>query len=383
MKIGVDLRALTAGEPATGVAVYLTQLLPRLLAADSANEYFLWWNGRGPLPDLHALRAPNATLVRTHVPNRLLNLQLGLGYRPLDRLILTAAGRPAEQLDWLWLPDPRPVVVSATCRLAVTLHDLSPLRFPQFFSRWTRLWHRFLRLPALLGRADRVLTVSQFAAAEAAELLALPAAKMSVTPLAAGQLSRETDPAVLAAVRTKYGLPAKFFLHLGTLEPRKNLRMLVRAFAGMRAITGAPHALVLAGQRSPIFAAPGLPRRRPAWLHLPGHIAAADKAALLSAATAVVLPSVYEGFGLPAVEALAVGTPLLAADIPALREVADGAAAYAPPTRPDAWQNLLARAATDSEFMATLAHRGPARARQFGWEKTARLTRAVWQTTSN
>ncbi|MFH1375145.1 MAG: glycosyltransferase family 1 protein [Patescibacteria group bacterium] len=376
MNIGIDLRAL-AGGSVSGVTVYLHSLLLELFRLDDRNRYFLWFNSaKEKVPALDLPHSPRFKLIHTRHSNRKLNLELSLRGKPfLDRLILDTEERKNEKLDLFWLPDPRPVALSPDCKLVATIHDLSPELYQQFFSLKTRFWHKLLRMKHIAERADLLITPSQATAGDLERLWNIAADKIAVTPLGVADDLQRTNP---GKIRQKYNLPEKFVLSLSTLEPRKNLGILIKAFTDLKQEIDLPHELVLAGKRdSKIFANPETGNWKLATggrIHFPGFIAESDKAALLSAADAFCFPSIYEGFGLPALEAMKVGTPLLAADIPAIREVCGDAAKLIPPRNVDAWRVALQKVLTDSELREEMSRAGIRRAQKFGWKRTAKET---------
>jgi glycosyltransferase involved in cell wall biosynthesis len=193
-----------------------------------------------------------------------------------------------------------------------------------------------------------------------------------------------TDPATLAAVRARYGLgDAPFVLAVGTLQPRKNYVRLIQAFAAisnLQPLTSNLH-LVIAGGKGwrydAIFAEVeklGLRDR----VLFPGFVADADLPALYSAARVLAYPSIYEGFGLPMLEAMACGTPVVTSTASCMPEVAGDAALLVPPTDVDALAAALDRALTDEALRADLIAKGRARARQFSWAKSARQLLGIY-----
>ncbi len=376
MNIGVDLRAL-GGDKISGVKVYITSLLEEIFRLDKKNRYFLWWNSaHEDFPkNLKIPKSPRFKLIQTKFSNRALNLKLtAVGSPPLDKLIMNAENRK-DQLDIFWLPDPRPVALSPSCRLVTTIHDLSPTLYPQFFSAKTRLWHKLLNSQKIARRSDRVLAVSHATAKDLTELWRIPEQKMTVTQLAA---SAKLKKVPLRNVRKKYNLPEKFILSLSTLEPRKNLKMLIQAFGELKQEMKIPHRLVLAGELDEkIFANPKIEERD---IYLTGFVEEKDKAALLSAADVFCFPSLYEGFGIPVLEAMQCEVPVLASDIPPLREVCGDAAKFIPPKNMDAWKVALAKIISNEELRQSLTERGKKQAKKFSWEKTAKETIKAFNT---
>ena len=257
--------------------------------------------------------------------------------------------------------------------VVVVVHDLALRRFPWTLQEETRAVLD-AELDDNLARAREVITVSH---AVRDELLAAePLDPECVTAIhhGPGHLSsrREVDPPA--------GIPERYVLHVGTIEPRKNIELLLRVWEAWRAEDPAAPALVLCGRRG--WKSDGLHDAIAAaaaagWLHYPGYLDDDTLAALYRRALAVVSPSRYEGFGLPLVEAMSVGVPVLASDIPVFREVAGDAAVYLPVDDAAAWKRALVELAADSSLRSRLAARGRERAGAFDWMKAAARTRAV------
>ena len=376
MKIIVDLRPL-AGKKISGVKIYLVNVLAEIFRLDTKNTYFLWWNSASEkFPELEIPRSPRFKKIHTKFSNRILNLQFLAGRRFADELVLAADNR-TEKVDIFWLPDPRPIAISRNCKLVATIHDLSPTLFPQFFSTKTKIWNYFLNPRKIANSAERILAVSQFTKSELEKFWKIPAAKIAVTPLAAKIAEEKIRPR---------NLPKKFIFALSTLEPRKNLKMLVRAFAEFREENLSPTSigdpskieLVIAGDFDrEIFADPKIAKTP--GVRLLGKIAESEKAELLAAAEVFCFPSIYEGFGLPPLEAAAVGTPILVADIPPLREILGDAAQFLPPRNVDAWRVGLAKILADEKLRTKMSIAGKLRARKFSWRKTAERTISAFE----
>lgn len=368
MNIAVDLRAL-GGEKISGVKIYLQNLLEEIFQLDKKNHYFLWWNSATedfPL-NLKIPKSPRFKKIQTRFSNRILNLQFLAGRKFADKLILAAEDRPGK-IDLFWLPDPRPIALSSNCRLVMTIHDLASELFPAFFSLKTRLWHKFLNPLKIANSADRILAVSNFTKDELERVWQIPPEKISVTPLAAKVSRSRFSPK---------NLPLKFILSLSTLEPRKNLRTLIAAFAELQKENSTEIELLIAGDfDSKIFADPKI-SKIPGVRFL-GKISEAEKFQLLAAAEVFCFPSLYEGFGIPPLEAMQCGTPVLAADIPPLREVLGNATQFLPPKNIDAWRVALTKILADEKLRRKMSVAGKAQAQKFSWRKTAEKTLAAF-----
>jgi glycosyltransferase involved in cell wall biosynthesis len=264
-------------------------------------------------------------------------------------------------------------------RLVVNVHDVAPLLYPETFTPRGRRFHR-QGIRAAARRADLVITGSQAAADELATYTSIPTERVRVVHNGVDAAPAPPDAVVEAVAR--YGLAgAPYVLSVGSLEPRKNLRTLVSAFARMPLGDGAGARLALVGPTG--WLARGLVDAgdqdrlgdRLRWL---GFVGDADLRALYAGARIFALPSLHEGFGLPVLEAMVQATPVVCADIAALREVSAGAARLVPPEDPEAWAATLSELLADDDGLADLAAAGCRRASQFSWETTVRATREVY-----
>jgi len=271
------------------------------------------------------------------------------------------------------------------CPHVVTVHDISYDIYPGFFSPRDR-WMLKTLVPLTMRRAAAIITVSQHAKAEIMARYGLPADKISVTYEAAGeQFQPVADPAARLAVRQRLGLPAHapYFLALGNLQPRKNIGRLIEAFALARqAPELAATRLVIAGKalwrESEIYAAVQQAGLMDV-VHFPGYVEDADLPALYSDALAFVYPSLYEGFGLPPLEAMACGAPVICSNAASLPEVVGDAALTMNPTDVGALANALRQVAAAPALRAQLSQQGKARAAQFTWRRCAQETLEIYR----
>ncbi len=256
----------------------------------------------------------------------------------------------------------------------LTVYDLIPLLCPGSVSLRARIFFRPLFRLAL-SASSGLIAVSRSTLDDLMARFNIGGKKATVIPLAAGPDFRPRPSAQKEAVRLKYGLPDSFILYVGTQKPHKNLDGLLRAFARAKARKGV--ALAIAGPRGrDFYRLEALARRlgiegSVRWL---GRVPDGDLPALYSASTAFVFPSLYEGFGLPVLEAMACGTPVACSDIPALREVAGDAALYFNPRSPDSIARAIDALAESHEFREDLAERGISQASIYSWDEAARQT---------
>ena len=266
-------------------------------------------------------------------------------------------------------------------RSVVTVHDLGYLRYPdahtagaRHYLDWSTRWNAH--------QATAVLADSEATRADLVRFYGAVIEKIHVVYLGrdAG-LKQVSDPLCLANVRARYGLARRYLLYVGTLQPRKNLERIVHAF---ERICDRPELaelqLVLAGKQGWLYETlysqvvrAGLQGR----VIFPGYVADEDLGALLSGATAFVFPSLYEGFGIPVLEAGGCGVPVITSNTSSLPEVAGDAALLVDPLDVDAIADAMYRLVTDEALRAELARRGFENVKRFSWDKCARETLAV------
>lgn len=260
----------------------------------------------------------------------------------------------------------------------VTVHDLTFFRFPGWYRTNRALYYRHA-VAVGVRHAARVIADSRATAEDVQAYLRVPEDRIDVVPLGVDESFRPADSAQCEAVRRKLGLRRPYLLYMGTLEPRKNLARLVQAW-DQSVASGVD--LVLAGRRgwkNDALDAAISRVARPEGIHLPGFVDAGDQPALYSACTAFVWPSLWEGFGLPPLEAMACGAPVLTSDCSSLPEVVGDAALQVDPGDVEALGAGLTRIVGDSGLRDRLAVEGPRRAACFTWRTTAELTLASYR----
>jgi glycosyltransferase involved in cell wall biosynthesis len=261
----------------------------------------------------------------------------------------------------------------------VTIHDLIHLRFPQFHPTGAALYARVVAGTAV-ARARVVLADSEFTRDDVVERLGVPPEKVRVIHLAVPEGLAAPAPEAVAAFRAARGLPANYVLYVGARKRHKNLELLLRAWGAMGEADRPP--LVLSG----VAWEPDDPHARlAASLGVAKHLcfagAAGDDdalAALYAGATLYAHPALCEGFGLPPLEAMACGTPVLSSDAGSLAEVLGDGAELLPPVGPERWAEALTRLMRDTAARADLVRRGHARVAGYSWARTADATRAAY-----
>ena len=322
--------------------------------------------------------------------------------RPLDKLEPALAG--AQQIPgylprsrWLWMQMMLPGIINRTnpdiCHFTnalaplwvkkpyvLSIYDATLFLYSRYHPR-TRLLAIRLMLPLVVRRAAAVITISQSARADLLKILNIPAEKIHIVYGAApSHFERVTDLGELARIRQKHALPEQFLLYVGTLEPRKNLNRLVRAFGRLKT-QGNPHKLVLAGPWG--WSMNGFHQQIEELglkdsVQMLGYIPAEDLPALYSLATLFVFPSLYEGFGLPPLEAMACGTPVLSSKNSSLEEICGDAAHLVDPLNEESLFEGLRQVLADSNLRQEMGAFGRNRAKEFSWERAARETTAVY-----
>ena len=259
--------------------------------------------------------------------------------------------------------------------LVLTIHDLLPLRHPELFPRLT-VGHMRLLLGRAARRAARVIAVSEYTAGEVVELLGVPAERVVVS---LEGVSARFRPASTAPewLNERFGIPGRYVLCVGNLEPRKNLAAAIRAFEAARADDCSLLVVGARGWRNREFERT-LERTR-AHVVVAGYVDDDDLVPLYGGAACLVFPSLYEGFGLPPLEAMACGTPVIASDRTSLPEVVGDAGLLVDPLDEEAIADAIRELLDDEERARELGERGRARAAHFTWERTAELTVAAYR----
>ena len=267
-------------------------------------------------------------------------------------------------------------------RAVVTIHDIIHILYPQFLPSRAALLYARVMIRRALRRADRIITVSYNSKRDLVDYFGIAPARIDVIYNGvAGRFHPGVSHAERDRVAGKYGLPRPYLLFLGGEKPHKNVRNVLRGFAEARRERALPHALVLAGPMpknssrvEALIAALDLGSR----VLRPGVVPEEDLPGLFSGADAFLSPTLYEGFGLPVVEAMACGVPVLTSSTSALQEIAGGYAYLVDPMDVDAIARGIADLATDPARRAEFAELGKRRARDFSWDRAAEATLKVY-----
>ncbi len=380
MKIAIN--ALFFRFPTTGSGQYLTHLLKALSEVDGENEYVLL--GLDPLSQGHTLNE-RFRFVQVPVPN-LVRRSLVLE-KLLWEQYAAPAGASRVKADLFHVPFFAPPYFSRTPNIA-TIHDIIPVRLPVY--RDSPRMRAYMRLVTRAARkSSLIITVSQHAKKDIIDVLKVPAERIRVTYEAAGDEYKPiTDPETLARARARYGLSAdsRYILYLGGLDHRKNVPLLVRAFAHVYQQGNDPTLQLLIAGNPDQKSGPLFPDPRPvaADLGMSGqiiyrYIEEEDKPVIYSGASLFVYPSYYEGFGLPPLEAMSCGAPVVCSKRTSLPEVVGDAAITFDPDNTGQLVAAMRSVLTDRELAADLRARSLQQAARFDWRKTAKETLAVYE----
>lgn len=364
MRVAIDARKLHD----FGIGTYVRNLLAELARQSDDAEYTLFC----PPGDCEALGA------------------LGTRFRPVAVRAGNYSAREQWSIPWAVARAGADVfhaphyVVSPllTRRFVVTIHDCIHLRFPQYLPNRRALAYARAMMTMAARRSQRVLTVSQASKDDILHYLGIPAEKVEVIYNALdARLAGEPTAEAIARVRERFLLTSPFVLYTGNIKPHKNIDRLIEAFSRLRQLGRADVKLLIIGDE--ISKYPNMRRlihRHQLHQHVRflGFVPDATLAVLYRLASVFVFPSLYEGFGLPPLEAMAAGTPVITSNVSSLPEVVGDAAVLIDPMDPNAIADAMARVLSDETLRAELIRRGTARVHAFSWERSVARVREVY-----
>lgn len=372
MRIAID--AHSVGTELGGNESYATNLIEALAEIDSVNHYTLYVTRRAALERFEN-KWQNFT-VRATLP-----------HTPLIRVPLALSAELRKNpVDVLHVQFTAPLV--PPCPVVASIHDLSFEHLPRTFKRRSSIQLR-LTVRHTAKRAAHILTLSEYSKRDLVQTYGIPPERITVTPAAAADsFAPVRDEKELARVKELYGIAGDYILAVGSIQPRKNLSRLIAAYSNLhrRQPGGKLPNIVLAGKC--------------AWLYdetlrtikdlelsnsviLTGYVPAKDLPALYSGALCFVYPSYFEGFGLPPLEAMKCGTPVIVGDKTSLPEVVGDAAVMVDPFSVDEIARAIEKVIGDSELRSQLRAKGLERAKLFDWRETAHKTLAVYMQAGN
>jgi glycosyltransferase involved in cell wall biosynthesis len=366
MNILID--AHMVGERETGNETYIVNLIRGLQRLETPHRYFL------------ASAHPDALAEQVLLNDQFSMVEVSAS--PVRRLLFDlptcARACRADVLHVTYMGPPRCPVP-----MVVSIHDVAYRSHPEWFSLRDRMVLRG-GIRSTIHRACRVITISHHAKSEILKHFQLPADKVTVTHLAAGtHYHASSDPRAMDQKLKQLGVPSPYVLATGNLQPRKNLVRLVEAFARAKKESSLPHHLVLCGKaqwrESEVHATISRCNAE-LFVHFTGYVSDEDLRVLFQGADVFAYPSLYEGFGLPILEAMACGAPVLTSNTTSMPEVAGDAAVLIDPCSVEDITGGLKQMFLDKKLCDVLRRKGLAQAAKFTWEKTAQDTVRIYET---
>jgi glycosyltransferase involved in cell wall biosynthesis len=363
MRIGID--AHSAERDGTGNCTYIRNLILHLTRIDRKNQYILFVTDAAHPFYKNIEDRKNVEIVQIR--------RSPAWFRVFVSLRLATRQKKIDVLHVQYFAPlgHRGVLIN-------TIHDLTPYRYPEYFSRFERLLFRVL-LPISAKKARSILTSSSVSRDDLIRLMQLPKDKIRVAYYGVDQnvFSNHQKPETLNRASSRYPLNGKFLLYVGRIDPRKNLIRLIQAYTHLRNNRAIEHKLLIAGkvylQPEKLQQTLNVCKYRQD-IHFCGYVPEEDLPVLYSAADVFIYTSEYEGFGLPPLEAMASGTPVVASDIPIFREILEDAALLVNPLDVDSIARGIEKVLTDLELKKTLTEKAKNHVRRFNWDNTALIT---------
>ncbi|MBI4049194.1 MAG: glycosyltransferase family 4 protein [Candidatus Doudnabacteria bacterium] len=369
MTIGIEAERANLPQK-TGVEVYAAELIKNLARQDAKNDYVLYF--RSQPQDWFQQLPPNFKLKVIPFPKFWTQLRISweILWHPVDVLAILASALP------IWHP----------ANSVVTVHDVAWKLFPEAFTPFMRRYLEWSTSFAVRS-ASKVIAVSESTKRDLVKYYQINPEKIEVIPLAAGEQFRPQSYEQSQPILDKFGLVyQKYILFVGTMQPRKNIPRLVEAFIRLKQKNHIEEKLVIVGKKGwlwqPIekkIAEGGLGQA----VKVLDYVTDEDLPALFSGASVFTLPALYEGFGIPPLEAMACGVPVVVSNVSSLPEVVGDAGILVDPNSVDSIAEGLLKGLTDKEFKASMVQKGLEQAAKFSWEETARKTLVLLESLKN
>lgn len=378
MTIRLAVNAVSLLSPRTGIGQYLYNLMKQIEAHEDIEPCYFYGHGwdralrQVPVPQIQGIKRVIRRLVpRAHMVSRFLTQ-------------MAFSQKKRRQFDVYHEPNFVPYRFDGPT--VITVHDLSYIRFPDTHPR-VRVDFMTRFMPRALERADMILVDSQFVKQEVVEVFGVLPQKIAVTHLGVSGLFRPMSESETRQSCAKYGLNhRKYLLTVGTLEPRKNLIQVLRAYQSLPQRVQKQYPLIIVGMKGWLYAtieqemAPLIGNGR---VRLLGYVSDEELVQIYASATALLYPSIYEGFGLPPLEGMASGVPVITSNQSSIPEVVGDAAIMVDPHDVDALKEAVMMVIEDTEKAGQLRDLGIERAKEFSWERCARDTVAVYKRIAN
>ena len=379
MHIGINahLLAFTPDYRQAGLSRYIYELVTRLPRCDK-NATFTAFTGNAPVPEAFVANMPaNLNLASSRFSTAKAPVRIAW-----EQAILPVAASRAG-LDILHCPvNVRPLI--ATCPVVITIHDLIFLRYPEAFHPAKRAYLKFMTRWSARHSAH-IIAVSEQTRRDVIELLDIKPGRVTTVHNGVGSQFVPLHDDTLARFAQEKRLTRRTVFYVGTLEPRKNITMLLKAFSKLAAEPDFDDTtLVIGGSKGwyydEVFATAGrLGLTASERVRFLGRVPDEELPLWYNCASVFVFPSRFEGFGLPLLEAMACGTPVITSNTSSLPEVVGDAGILLPPDEPEAWSAALRKVLTSQDIASSLAAKGLERSTQFSWDRTASETFAVYR----
>ncbi len=364
MRIGIDARLVFYNN--AGIGQYILRLTQALAQINHEDQFTIFKSRKDKTA---VVTQANFKTERLWTPS----------HHPLERLALSVELLPFA-LDVLHSPDFIPPRYTR-CPTVITVHDLAFLKYPRFLTRTSARYYGQVDLAA--RQANHIIAVSESTKRDTVQLLGVPEDKITIIYEAAHPLFAPiNDPTQLAQVRERHHLPENFVLFVGTIEPRKNLPTLLRAFRRLRDHYKSDAVLAIAGNRGWLYEQVDqvvAELKLEEAVRFLGGVPNEELVYLYNAAKLFVLPSFYEGFGLPPLEAMACGTPVVVSNISSLPEVVGDAGILINPEDVEALTVAMWRVLSDDQLRNEMREKGLKRAATFSWKRAAQETLQVYR----
>jgi len=370
MRILIDVRFLSTGK-FSGIGEYAHNLISEMIVNNPEHHFILFYSGyRRPSPPINWTGRKNVSFIGWNIPNKLLNASLRfLNYPNLKKI---------AHPNIIFSPHFLNFPLSDTPRV-LTIHDLSFIHHPQFFSKSQRFWHWFQDIQKQISSAHHIITDAHFTKDDLINTFNINPGKISVVPPGLKNdfkvLSSESEQDSLNRFKNKYNLNGPALLYLGALEPRKNITAVIRAFNLLK--QDPQHqdlSLILAGSQSWLPQSFQVEIKKSPFNHdikIIKNLVSADRVLLYNSCRAFVYPSFFEGFGFPPLEAQACGLPVVASDRTSLPEILNSSALLIDPWKVSQLADALSSVLSEGELRTKLINQGLENSKRFTWPATA------------
>ncbi len=371
MNIGVDIRLLMTKNK-TGIGEYTFELLSAIFKEDKYNHYYLFSNSLKNLDKIiFNQQQPNIHYVHTRYPNKLINLAIAFGFININRLL-------PEKIDQWYSPNINFLSLDKQTKHILTIHDISFEIFQDFYTLKQQIWHKIINPKKQCHQADIIIVPSENTKQDLIQYYQINENKIKVIypgistkfDLIEGKLKLQKT-----IVQKKYDLPENFILFLGSIEPRKNLLGLIKAFEKLPKNLSDKFYLIIAGGsgwKNKLIYENASKSKLHDHIKFLGYIADTDKPALMALANLFVFPSFYEGFGFPIVEAMKMSTPVITSNRASLPEISNNAAYLINPNNPTDLSATIKLLLGNNKLYTEYLKRGLELASKYAWENSAK-----------